>query len=150
MALEPGGKAAPLLQSDFGKSDARFSPDGRYVAFISLEAGSSEAYVMPFPGPGEKVRVSKGGAGILRWSRSGEIFYLSPDGHLVAIPIRTSPTLQIGAPATLFTVGPIGRTWNDFDVTPDGQRFLAIVPEVIGNESPLNVIVHWSAETARP
>jgi len=150
LALEPGGKPAPLLQSAFGLTDARFSPDGRYVAFISFESGTPEAYVMPFPGPGEKVRVSKGGAGILRWSRNGEIFYLSYEGHFVAIPIRTSPSLQIGAPTTLFTVGPIGRTWNDFDVTPDGQRFLAIVPEVIGNESPLNVIVHWAPEGGKP
>jgi Tol biopolymer transport system component len=150
LALEPGGKVAPLLQSPFGKTNVRFSPDGRYVAFLSLESGGEEAYVMPFPGPGERVRVSKGGAGILRWSRSGEILYLSFDGHFVSVPIRTSPTLQIGAPTTLFTVGPIGRTWNDFDVTPDGQRFLAIVPEVIGNESPLNVIVHWAPEGAKP
>ncbi|HEY1435283.1 MAG TPA: hypothetical protein VGG65_07895, partial [Thermoanaerobaculia bacterium] len=150
LALEPGGKAAPLFQSAFGKYDARFSPDGRYVAFISLEGGSPEAYVMPFPGPGEKVRVSKGGAGILRWGRNGEILYLSEDGHFVSVPIRTFPALQIGAPTTLFSVSPGTRAWNDFDVTPDGQRFLAIVPEVIGNESPLNVIVHWTPEAAKP
>ena len=103
---------------------------------------------MPFPGPGENVRVSKGGAGILRWSRTGELFYLSFDGHFVAVPVRTSPTLEIGAPTTLFTLP--GRTWNDFDVTPDGQRFLAVMPEIVGDESPLDVIAHWAPEGSKP
>lgn len=148
LPLEGEGKPSPFLQSAFGKRSVRFSPDGRYVAFVSLESGSPEAYVMPFPGPGEKVRVSKGGTGLLRWGRNGELFYLTFDGQFHAVAVRTSPTLQIGAPTTLFTTG--ARGWNDFDVTPDGQRFIAIVPEIIGNESPLNVIAHWAPEAQKP
>jgi Tol biopolymer transport system component len=148
LPLEEGAKPAPFLQSAFGKYDVRFSPDGRFVAFLTLESGAPEAYVTPFSGPGEKVRVSKGGASLLRWSRSGELFYVSGDGRVVVTPVRTSPALQIGAPTTLFTLA--GRPWTDFDVTPDGQRFLAVVPQIVGDESPLNVIVNWAAGAPKP
>jgi len=146
--LDGSAKPVPLLQSPFEKHKVRFSPDGRFVAFVSNESGRPEAYVMPFPGPGERVRVSDGGARLLRWGRDGELYYLSGDSQVIAVPVRTSPALQIGAPTRLFTVA--GRGWIDFDVTQDGKRFLAIVPEIEGNESPLSVIVNWSPEAAKP
>ncbi len=147
LALDGEATPVPVLQSPFEKRQVRFSPDGRFVAFISNESGRPEVYVMPFPGPGERVRVSDGGAALLRWARDGELYYLSGDGRFVAVPVRTSPGLQVGTPAVLFTVA--GRPWVDFDLSPDTQRILAIVPEIEGNESPLNVILNWSAEAAR-
>src|SRR5512141_1056045 len=79
LPLSGQGKPTALLQSPFNKDQARFSPDGRFIAFISDESGKPEIYVMPCPGPGEKVRVSTGGARLLRWSREGELLYLSSD-----------------------------------------------------------------------
>jgi Tol biopolymer transport system component len=146
--LEKAAQPAPVLQSSFDKQAVRFSPDGRFIAFISNESGRNEVYVTPFPGPGERVRVSDGGAGALRWGRDGALYYLAGDGRLMTVPVRTTPELRIGAPTALFTV--TGRPWIDFDLTPDGQRILAIVPEVDGNESPLNVVLNWSAEAAKP
>ena len=55
--------------------------------------------------------------------------------------------LQVGAPKTLFNVG--DRGWVDFDVSADAQKILAIVPEIVGDESPLNVLVNWSPETGK-
>ena len=145
---QPAAQPVPVLQSSFDKHAVRFSPDGRFIAFISNESGRTEAYVMPFPGPGERVRVSDGGAGALRWGRDGALYYLAEDGRLMSVPVRTTPDLRIGAPTALFTVK--GRPWIDFDLAPDGQRILAIVPESDGNESPLNVVLNWSAEAAKP
>jgi len=104
--------------------------------------------VAPFPPAGRKVRVSSGGASLMRWPRaSGEILYVSADERMVAVPVKTAPTLQIGKPATLFEVrGP--RKWTDFDVTADGQRFLAIVPEVSGLEAPASIVMGWSPNAA--
>ena len=147
LALDGSAKPVPLLQSSFDKHKVRFSPDGRFVAFLSNEAGRFEVYVMPFPGPGERVRVSEGGAGLLRWGRDGALYYLSGDGHFVTAPVRTSPVLQVGAPKTLFAVG--NRSWIDFDVSPDAQKILAIVPEIVGNESPMNVLVNWTPEIGK-
>ncbi len=154
-----GGKEPfAFAKSSYNKSEARFSPDGRFVAFISDESGGLEAYVTPFPGPGESVRVSTAGALHIHWSRDGrEIFYLSSDRHLMSVPVQTTPSLLLGKPVSLFVwKGEIGRrgalergTSSRFDVSPDGQRFLAIVPEVVVDELPLSVIVHWPAEIPR-
>jgi hypothetical protein len=56
--------------------------------------------------------------------------------------MTTSPRLEIGATRKLFPI--MGRPWKDFEVTPDGQRFLAIVPEKVADEAPLNVIANWA------
>ena len=148
LALDGAAQPVPVLQSSFEKQKVRFSPDGRFIAFVSNESGRPEAYVMPFPGPGERVRVSDGGARLLRWSRDGALYYLSGDGRFFAVPVRTSPGLQVGAPTALFDVV-AGRPWIDFDVSPDAQRILAIVSEVEGRASPLNVVVNWSPEASK-
>lgn len=146
LALDGAAKPVPILQSPFEKRQVRFSPDGHFVAFVSGESGRPEAYVMPFPGPGERVRVSDGGAELLRWGRDGELYYLAGDSRFIAVPVRTSPGLQVGTPTTLFKVA--GRPWNNFDISPDMQRILAIVSEIEGNESSLNVVLNWAGEAA--
>ena len=124
----------------------RFSPDGRYLAFTSSEAGLPAAYVMPFPGPGEKTRVSPEGAHSVRWSRDGsELFYLTSDQSLMSTPVRTSPSLQLGAPKSLFQVKGRSGGWLAFEVSADGTRFLAITTESVADERPLNVVVNWPA-----
>ena len=89
LALDGSAKPVPLLQSSFDNHKVRFSPDGRFIAFINNEAGHPEVYVMPFPGPGEKVRVSEGGARLLRWGRDGALYYLSGEMRFVTVPVRT-------------------------------------------------------------
>ena len=138
----------PFVRSAFNKQLARFSPDGRYAAFLSEEGGVGAIYVTPFPGPGEKVRISARGAQTFRWSRNGELLFVSEDNHLVSIPIRTAPTLEIGKPVDLFAI-PEKGAWQDFDVAPDGSRILAIVTEVDPSTLPLDVIVNWAPAAGR-
>jgi Tol biopolymer transport system component len=136
-----GGEPVPLLRLGSSIAFLRFSPDGHFVVYCSSEAGSSEAYVAPFPGPGERKRVSTGGATATRWSRDGrEIFYISRDNRMMSVPVRTAPALEIGTPSPLFTIP--GRPWFNFDVAPDAKRFLAVVPEVVADELPLQVVVN--------
>jgi Tol biopolymer transport system component len=143
MPLSGGGKPAPFVRSAASKTDARFSPDGRFVSYIAEEPGGSAIYVTPYPGPGEKVRVTPREAAALRWTRAGDLLFVSDDGHLVSIPIQTTPALQIGKPVDLFAMMAKG-IWQTFDVSPDGQRLLAVVPEVTASELPLDVIVNWA------
>ena len=90
----------------------------------------------------------------MRWSRDGrELFYLSADRRLISVPIRTTPSLQLGSPTELFALKEAWQTAfgsqdGCFDVSPDGQRFLAVVPEVLADKLPLTVVVKWSAEVA--
>ena len=149
LPLAGGGAPRLFLTAAFASDEARFSPDGRFVAIASAESGRPEVYVVPYPGPGEKTRVSSGGAEIVRWSRDGrELLYLGADGRLMAAPVRTLPSLQIGEPKPLFDLK--GRpNWQSFDVSADGKRFLAIVPEIRGDREPLSVVVNWPAEAPK-
>jgi Tol biopolymer transport system component len=149
MPLSGNGKPTPFLQGPFEKDQVRFSPDGRYISMISEESGRPEAFVTAFPGPGERIRVSTGGAKSPRWSRDGrELFYLSGGGRLMSVGVRTAPSLDLGVPQPLFD--PPGKwSWSTFDVSSDSKRFLAIVPEVVANELPLSVVANWTAEVEK-
>ena len=146
LPLSGDGKPRRLLEGPSLGDDARFSPDGRFISIISAESGRPEAYVIPYPGPGVKTRVSTGGAAVVRWSRDGrELLYLSSERRLMAMPVRTFPSLQLGEPKALFELK--GRSnWLDFDVSTDGKRFLAVVPESLADERPLSVVVNWPSD----
>jgi eukaryotic-like serine/threonine-protein kinase len=145
IALAGGAEPAPIGHLGVQSTLMRFSPDGRFIAYLSSESGSQDVYVSPFPGPGERTRVSTTGATLLRWNRSrGEILYLSSDRRLMSVAIRTEPTLQVGTPTPLFSLAGT-HAWQDFDVTANGQQILALVPESLADEQPLSVIVGWPA-----
>jgi serine/threonine protein kinase/Tol biopolymer transport system component len=148
LPLPDGGKPTPLLQTPFNEDDLRLSPDGRFAAFTSNESGDNEVYLAVFPTLSDKVRVSRAGGLSPRWRADGrELFYLAGDGTLVAAPVRPG-TREFGEARPLFRVaGPHG--WAGFDVAPDGQRFLAIVRELVGSEQPLTVAVDAVAEALR-
>lgn len=63
------------------------------------------------------------------------------------VPVRRTPTLEVGTPLPLFILP--GRGWSDFAVTADGKRFLAVVPQAFAGEQPLTVILNWTAEVRR-
>ncbi len=149
LPLSGDGKPRRLLEGPSLDDDARFSPDGRFISIISAESGRPEAYVIPYPGPGVKARVSTGGAAVVRWSRDGrELLYLSSERRLMAMPVRTFPSLQLGEPRALFELK--GRSnWLDFDVSTDGKRFLAVVPESLADERPLSVVVNWPSDVEK-
>jgi eukaryotic-like serine/threonine-protein kinase len=144
-----GGPAQPLLATPFDEIDLRLSPDGRFAAFVSNEPGRGEVYVAPFPKLGERTRVTQEGASGPRWSRDGrELFYVTADRRLVAVPVRTGASIELGTPHTLFAL-PSKYRWASYDVAPDG-RFLAIVPEALASEQPLTVVVNWMADLRTP
>jgi Tol biopolymer transport system component len=147
LPLTGGGAATPYLNSPADETSARFSPDGRFVAYVSNDSGRREVHVASFPAGGVSARVSSGGGRVPRWSADGrELFYISGDGAVTAVPIRTMPALQVGRPVALFTAGTPQR-WAGFDVAPDGG-FLAIVLDIGIGEQPLSVVLNWKPETS--
>ncbi len=117
-----------LKQEGFRIAQARFSPDGRYVAYISNASGTDEVYVQPFPSAGGgKWLVSQGGGVQPHWSRDGkELFYVARDARLMAVPVSTTPAFAPGTPRALFPTSGIATNGprSLYDVAPDGQRFL--------------------------
>jgi Tol biopolymer transport system component len=133
---------------------ARFSPDGRLLAFVSSEPGhidEREVYVVPSSLSAPRKRVSTGGAVKARWVANGrELLYQSADGHIVSVPISTgeSQAIHVGSPVTLFAIKG-NWPWRDFDMSPDGNRFLAIVPRLMSSEQSLTVVLNWTADVPR-
>jgi Tol biopolymer transport system component len=133
--------ATPIRRTPARETGLRFAPDGRHYLFRSSGAeGVYRVFVASLSG-GAPLQVSDGSAVLARWSPNGrEIVYVSSDRRVVAVSLRTSPTVQIGSPETLFQ---LGRRWLDFDISADGTRLLAIVPEVVADQEPLTAILHW-------
>ena len=124
-----GGPQTPLLNSKANETNGQISPDGKWVAYASDESGTWEIYVTSFPGAAGKWQVSRGGGSEPRWRGDGkEIFYIAPNGLLMAVPVSAESTFVTGTPATLFQVhgrAPISSTdIFTYDVAKDGQRFL--------------------------
>jgi Tol biopolymer transport system component len=138
----------PFLDTTFVESQAQFSPDGRWMAYMSNESGQREVYVRPFPGPGDKWLLSTAGGGWPRWRRDGrEILYVARDGSLVAVSVdATGSSFVVGAARPLFEVRmrPIVRLdAYSYDITADGQRFL--INTFVEEAAPpaITLVVNW-------
>jgi serine/threonine protein kinase len=141
----------PLLQSQSLTRNAQFSPDGKFVAYASSETGNWEIYVSPFPGFGSKWQVSRGGGEEPRWRGDGkELFYLAPDGKLMAAEVKTGAGFEAGPPTALFQTHPrqpiSAMDFFSYDVTADGQRFLVNTKVDTTNAAPLSIILNWSSD----
>jgi len=120
-------KTSALQDSSSIQANAAFSPDGRWLAYVSAETGSLEVYVRPFPGPGGRVRVSTSGGQHPMWSRArSELLYRAPtDSALMVAPYRVEgETFNVAKPSrwsatAIETRGP----FRNLDLHPDGQRF---------------------------
>jgi eukaryotic-like serine/threonine-protein kinase len=127
-------KAQRFLRSKRWAATPRFSPDGRWLAYISDESGRYEVYVQPYPGPSHTVQISQGGGTEPGWNPNGrELFYRDQDyssqGKMMAVDIATEPSFTAGNPRTLFEGAYLCSTSQEvpnFDVSADGQRFLMI------------------------
>jgi serine/threonine protein kinase/Tol biopolymer transport system component len=137
-------KPVAVAHEEFDERDAQFSPDDRWIAFESDKSGDFEIYVRPFPGPGASTRVSSAGGCQPRWRHDGtELFYVAPDGHLVAVPVKLPTSgngIVLGTPRPLFSTRirstVQGGVVHEYDVSADGQRFLMNLPD----ERPPNPI----------
>ena len=146
-------KAQPFLRTAFNESVPQFSPDGRWLAYISDESGRYEIYVQPYPGPGGKWQISTEGGTEPVWNRNGrELFYRSGD-KMMAVDIATQPGFAAGKPRVLFEgpYVPTPLTATNYDVSPDGQRFLMLKPSDQAQAAPtqINVVLNWFEELKR-
>ena len=146
-------KAQPFLRTPFNESVPRFSPDGRWLAYISNESGRYEVYVQPYPGPGGKWQISTEGGTEPVWNPKGrELFYRSGD-KMMAVDITTQPGFAAGTPRMLFEGPylPSPLTNPNYDVSPDGQRFLMLKASEQAEAAPtqINVVLNWFEELKR-
>jgi serine/threonine protein kinase len=135
---------ALLLQTPFPKDQFHVSPDGRWIAFNSLESGHWEVYVASFPSFTDKRQVSRTGGCQPLWRKDGkELFYLDLQGTLMAVPTTTGATFDSGVPTILFhapvNVSPV---IDQYAVTRDGKQF--IFGAARDTAVPITVVVNWT------
>jgi len=146
-------KVQPFLRTRFNESAPRFSPDGRWLAYISDESGRYEIYVQPYPGPGGKWLISTDGGTEPMWNPNGrELFYRS-GRKMMAVEIATQPGFVAGKPRMLFEGEYVQTplTFPNYDVSADGQRFLMFKPSEQEATAPtqINVVLNWFEELKR-
>jgi Tol biopolymer transport system component len=149
-AVRTGLWALPLVHGDplllpvemFPPIDARLSPDGHWILYTSQESGRGEIYLQRFPDGGMRTRVSTSGGSDPRWPRNArEVFYRSLDGILESVTVRLDPSRpKLGSAIALFKIP------AEYDVSADGQRFLALVPIESAEASPMIVVTNWQAD----
>jgi Tol biopolymer transport system component len=164
LPLDGDRKPFVFLNTRFDELHGRFSPDGRFIAYVSNESGQHEVYVRPFPGsgrlpgatdtpmaPGEpwQVMVSTAGGMSPDWSWDGkELYYIDPANFtLMAAAITVAGSkIDAGAPVALFETKLAARRGasptfgRDYDVARDG-RFLINVAEDV---APITVVLNWT------
>jgi len=142
-------KPYPLIRRAFDQDQARLSPDGRWVAYVSNESGRREVLVRPFAlvsstigeSAEASVMVSKSGGTAPRWRGDGkELFFVTLDGAVASVPVSDQPVLEVGSLTTLFQVPGIASDW---DVSADGKRFLVMVPEGRTTSKSFSLIFGW-------
>jgi len=149
-------KTRAVIQTDANEMTPEFSPDGRWLAYVSNESGRNEVYVQPYPGPGERHLISTDGGEQPAWSRNGrDLFYVQSGGvtTLMAVRVASASTLLAGTPEAVFESADLRIAWaRSYDVAPDGQRFLL----TLNKEAPTNLapaqmvfVQNWFEELKR-
>ena len=157
--LHPGAPRQVLLMDPLTKSrkkvlegrgittQARLSPDGKWVAYANADTGRFEIIVQDFPNASGRWQVSTTGGLQPMWRADGqELYYITLDGRLMAVPVKTGTLIELGKPQALFqtqTETITGFTWHQYDVSEDGQRFLINTMEAV--LSPVTVVYDWPA-----
>jgi serine/threonine-protein kinase len=152
LQIQGDRKPRAFLQTRFNETLPSFSPDGRWLAYVSDESGQNEVYVQPFPGPDGKWQISIEGGQEPVWARNGrELFYRSGN-RIMGVNIATQPGFSAGRPELLFETQYVPRAGGraNFDVSPDGQRFLMIQPvEPEQAATQIHMVLNWFEELRR-
>ena len=147
---EAGGSfdSVPFLQTSFNEFSAKFSPQGRFVAYVSDQSGQYQVYVRPFPEGEGQWQVSTQGGVQPRWSRDGkELFYVEGDA-LMAVEVSARPSFTTGATTRLFQDPNLRTTAHHYDVSRDRQRFVLVenIEREQGKAPSIHVVENWFAE----
>jgi hypothetical protein len=149
--LNENGAVEPLLESPANERSAMFSPDGKWIAYVSDESGRDEVYVRPFPGTaGGRRRISSNGGREPVWSPDGKELFYRVGNRMMSVAVETTPTFTHRTPVELFEGEYIGAlNVSAYDIHPDGDRFLmvALGEAETGPSNPqINVVLNWSEE----
>ena len=148
-------RKATTIANSGSPDQARFSPDGRWIAFNAVESGTvagteqCQVFVSAYPPRGAPQRITDHGGVQPIWREDGrELYYLDPAGNLMAIPVvQTEPNFGVGAPRLLFKTGLKKVSWEveDYAVADNGKRFLVKLPTEGETQAGFTIVLNWPA-----
>jgi serine/threonine-protein kinase len=140
-----------ILATRFDEYSPKFSPDGRWLAYVSDESGRYEVYVRPYPEGRGRWLVSAGGGTEPLWSPNERKIFYRHEGKMMVAPIQTEPEFRPGSPYVLFEKTLKSGIYGtlSYDISPDGQRFLMIERNSEVTRNQLNVVLDWREELQR-
>jgi serine/threonine protein kinase len=145
-------KPIPFVQSEFDEFQGQLSPDSRWMAYVSDKSRQRDVYVSPFPQGNAELKISTEGGDSPRWRADGhELFYLSLDGKMMSVTVRTTPgakpSIEPEVPVPLFeshVSSAAAPNSFQYDVTADGKRFMIVTQGNAASPS-LTVVLNWTA-----
>ena len=148
--LPRDGEPSPLIDSSFAERDPNFSPDGHWLAYVSNESGRIEVWLQSYPEPGTKAQVSTDGGSEPVWSPDGaELFYRQGEEALMAVSLQTTPVLRVGRPTPVLQVNFNDEPgWANYDISPDGRRFV-VIHDLDTTPPSFVVVLNWFDELQR-
>jgi serine/threonine-protein kinase len=131
------GKPEAFLQTPADERYPSFSPDGRWLAYMSNESGTRQIYVRAFPDKGGKWQISNNGGEYPMWSRS-DLFFETADQHIMAAAYTVKGDSFVAGKPRLWSEKPMGGTAGtnkNVDLASDGKRIVALMPATEAKES---------------
>jgi eukaryotic-like serine/threonine-protein kinase len=142
VAIDGDHKIRPLINGTFNQTEARISPDGKWIAYLSDESGRNEVFVVSATDPTARAQISTGGGKLPRWSkRSDELLFTSKD-RILSVKFAGGNILNPSKPVLLFEDK---AEWSGFDVAADGRLVVAREAQDPKSGTRLNVILNWAA-----
>jgi hypothetical protein len=149
VSSKDGGSPQPLLAQSFSERDARFSPDGCWIAYVSDETGRSEVSVRPAAGPGRRIPISPNGGAEPVWRRDGsELFFVDPRGQLHNVAVRwnsdRSPSFAMPQTVSVPLIG-FGHWGTQYDVSSHGNYVYSLRANADPGPKEIQVVTGWRA-----
>jgi len=142
ISLDGRGTETAVIEGASQNHSPSLSPDGRWLAYVSDEGGGVEVYVRPFPGPGGKWQVSRGGGDEPRWSPTGREIFFRAGQSMMAASVGTGATFSPGEVRELFTNSAMrGSLTRNYDTSRDGQAFIMVTPPE--SEAGVLMLLNW-------
>jgi len=159
LSLDGDRKQTAVISGASDQTQPYFSPDGRWVVYMSVESGQPEIYVQPFPPTGAKYQITRTGGMSPLWSPDGkQIFYIGFSGstrQLSSVDVHTQPSFGFANPTKLpiDKIAPRTSVVRPYDITPDGKQFLIILRELNAADQPaqtqIRITLNWFEDLKR-
>src|SRR5215472_2637277 len=144
-AVEGDHKVRPLVVAPFNQNQARLSPDGKWLAYVSDESGQPEVFVLAMNDATNRAQVSTEGGASPQWTRTGNELLFTCKNRILSVKFTPGSGLNLGKPVVLFE-DKRAWAWNGYDIATDGRLVVSRDVDDTGGGTQINIVLNWFAE----